>query len=169
MNIEKTLANAFRMDEEVWQRHANPWSVWTRAATLPVLLLAVASHVWLGASGGLAATGVVLVWLWVNPRLFPPPVHTDQWASKGTFGERIWIERGQVVLPPRHRLVPKVLAVVAGVGFVVGVGGALAGQGGPAIAGGLVAVLAKLWFVDRMVWLYEDMKDTNPVYRAWLR
>ena len=28
--------------------------------------------------------------------------------------------------------------------------------------------LGKMWFLDRMVWLYEDMKDTTPEYRSWL-
>jgi hypothetical protein len=31
-----------------------------------------------------------------------------------------------------------------------------------------VIMLGKLWFVDRMVWLYEDMKDATPEYRSWL-
>jgi len=25
----------------------------------------------------------------------------------------------------------------------------------------------KLWFVDRMAWLYRDMKPANPDYAAW--
>ena len=32
-------AALFRLDEEGWERHANPWSVWTRIATWPVLML----------------------------------------------------------------------------------------------------------------------------------
>ena len=31
-----------------------------------------------------------------------------------------------------------------------------------------VTMLGKLWFLDRMVWLYEDMKDTSETYRSWL-
>jgi hypothetical protein len=31
-----------------------------------------------------------------------------------------------------------------------------------------IVMLAKTWFVDRMVWLFEDLKDTNPEYRSWL-
>jgi hypothetical protein len=26
-----------------------------------------------------------------------------------------------------------------------------------------------MWFCDRMVWLYDDMKDKHPPYAAWLR
>ncbi|MDZ8240651.1 MAG: DUF6653 family protein [Nostoc sp. ChiQUE01a] len=28
--------------------------------------------------------------------------------------------------------------------------------------------LSKLWFIDRMVWLYNDMKDVNQEYQSWL-
>ncbi|WP_406601478.1 DUF6653 family protein [Lentzea miocenica] len=28
------VAKAFRMDDEAWRRHANPWSVWTRFAAI---------------------------------------------------------------------------------------------------------------------------------------
>ncbi len=30
-----------------------------------------------------------------------------------------------------------------------------------------IAYMGKLWFLDRMVWLWEDMKDL-PEYRNWL-
>jgi hypothetical protein len=30
-------------------------------------------------------------------------------------------------------------------------------------------VALKLWFLDRMVWLYADMCAAHPGYRAWLR
>lgn len=26
----------------------------------------------------------------------------------------------------------------------------------------------KVWFLDRMVWLYEDMKEVTPEYSGWL-
>jgi hypothetical protein len=35
--------------------------------------------------------------------------------------------------------------------------------------GALGASALKLWFVDRMTWLYEDMKDASPEYAAWLK
>ena len=34
---------------------------------------------------------------------------------------------------------------------------------------GTVLVYAgKVWFLDRMVWLYEDMKDSTTEYSSWL-
>jgi hypothetical protein len=37
----------------------------------------------------------------------------------------------------------------------------------PAILGIALAYLGKSWYLDRMVWLYEDMKDL-PEYKKWL-
>ena len=38
-----------------------------------------------------------------------------------------------------------------------------------ATLGVAIVLIGKLWFLDRMVWLYEDMRTTNPDYAAWLR
>lgn len=39
-----------------------------------------------------------------------------------------------------------------------------------AVAFGLLLVLGgKLWFLDRMVWLYADMAPTLRSYQTWLR
>ena len=43
-----SLARAFQMSPEVWARHANPLSVWTRYAALPVLIFAIWSRAWIG-------------------------------------------------------------------------------------------------------------------------
>ena len=37
----------------------------------------------------------------------------------------------------------------------------------PAILGIALAYLGKSWYLDRMVWLYEDMKHI-PEYKKWL-
>jgi hypothetical protein len=31
----------------------------------------------------------------------------------------------------------------------------------------VIVVLGKSWFLDRMVWLFDEMKDVNPDYRCW--
>jgi hypothetical protein len=36
MAFEESIANAFNLDDENWLRHANPASVWSRAAVLPI-------------------------------------------------------------------------------------------------------------------------------------
>jgi hypothetical protein len=79
-------------------RHANPVSVWTRFAVLPLLALAFWSREWIG-WWSLAAVALVLVFMMVNPLLFPPPRSTWNWASKGVFAERIWANADKARIP----------------------------------------------------------------------
>ena len=37
------------------------------------------------------------------------------------------------------------------------------------VLGNVLMMVFKAWFVDRMAWLYLDMKDQNVEYRSWLR
>ena len=168
MRYEALTARLFGMSDAVWARHANPWSVWTRVASLPILLLAIWSPRWLGWWAALPIAAVVL-WLWLNPRLFPIARRTGSWASRVTFGERVWLNRKRVPVPAHHVRVAHMLSAVAAPAFAVAVVGAAGGWLWPSILGGLVAWGAKMWFCDRMVWLYEDMKDADPAYRAWSR
>lgn len=38
----------------------------------------------------------------------------------------------------------------------------------PTLLGAVMVYCGKLWFLDRMVWLYEKMKELHPPYRRWL-
>ena len=37
------------------------------------------------------------------------------------------------------------------------------------VCGVVGSVGPKVWMVDRMVWLYHDMRDKHEPYAAWLR
>jgi hypothetical protein len=161
-------ARLFRMDERAWERHASPWSVWTRIASLPVLLLAIWSHAWLGV-WALVPVALIMVWLWLNPRLFPAPGRTDTWSAKATFGERVSLNRKSVPIPDHHVRVAHILIAISAAGFAAALMGALLNDLLMTVSGGLVAWFSKMWFCDRMVWLYEDMKDKHPPYAAWSR
>ena len=161
MPIEHWIARAFAMDEATWQRHANPWSVWTRYLIMPLLVLAIWSRAWIG-WWSLLPIGLILLWTWVNPRAFPPPRAIDNWASKGVMGERLWLNRARVRIPPRHRVVPHVLSAIALLGAIVLTWGLIRLELWPTIAGTAIVYLAKTWFVDRMVWLYEDAQRGEP-------
>ncbi len=100
MGVTSRIADTFRMTDEAWRRHANPWSVWTRFAAIPLMILAIWSRVWLG-WWCLAPIAAVVVWLWLNPRVFAPVDNADSWAAKGIYGEKLWLtERDRV--PPDH-------------------------------------------------------------------
>ena len=41
MGVTSKIAGAFAMTDDAWKRHANPWSVWTRFAAIPLMILIV--------------------------------------------------------------------------------------------------------------------------------
>jgi hypothetical protein len=166
--IAQMIATAFGMNDETWARHANPWSVYTRIATVPFIILALWSRAWIGA-WSLIPIALLAFWLWYNPRAFPPPASTNNWASKAVLGERVWLNRGTVPIPAHHQRAAQLLSVLGTVGVPVFVYGIVMLQIWPTLLGTAITVLGKLWFIDRMVWLYEDMQDAVPDYRRWRR
>jgi hypothetical protein len=155
---EQKIASLFAMDDETWERHANPWSVWTRNTVLPVLIIAFWSRIWLG-WWAIVPVAAAILWMWVNPRLFKKPESTDNWASKSVLGERIWLNRKAVPVPERHRRAPNILSAVSGTGFLFVIYGVYFLEIWPVLFGSALVYLGKLWFLDRMVWLYEDTKE----------
>jgi len=167
MDWGRALAAAFGMTDDVWRRHASPWSVWTRIPLIGLLALTAWSRVWIGA-WALVPFAVLLVWTWLNPRFFPPPRSTRNWASKGVLGERVWLARDLHPIPDHHRRVVMILSGFSLLGLPLLIWGLYALEIWPTLLGLAVIVLFKLWFIDRMVWLYEDMKDQVPENKSWL-
>jgi Family of unknown function (DUF6653) len=111
---------------------------------------------------------IVLLWVWFNPRVFTEPKSTNNWASKIVLGEWVWMNRKNVPVPKHHQSAPNILSAVGLISIPFFIWGLIALDIWPAVFGAIVAMLSKLWFADRMVWLYEEMKDTKPEYRNWL-
>jgi hypothetical protein len=165
--MSTSVTKLFGLTGDNWMRHANPVSVWTRFAVLPLLALAVWSREWIG-WWSLAAVALALVFMMVNPLLFPPPRSTRHWASKGVFGERIWTDRAKAELPAQFR--SRVLwATYAGqvAGMALLVYGLVELDLLAVVSGVVMAQIAKAWFLDRMVLLFEDMKARDPEYASW--
>lgn len=116
--LEEVIAKVFSMSDEVWERHANPLSVWTRYSVLPVLVWAFWSRVWLG-WWSVVCVGAAFFWVWFNPRMFCKPNSTKNWASKAVLGERVWLNRKEVQLPEHHKILPNILSGVASVGMML--------------------------------------------------
>lgn len=168
MKPVEAMAAAMAMDERTWRRHANPWSVRTR---IPLLVAFVAVIFWRDLLGWwtlplLAACGV---WTFLNPRIFPEPVSTDNWASKVVMGERVWLNRRTVPIPAHHAQWALGPTVASAIGLVPLAWGLVIQDFWMTAFGTLWVVTSKLWFVDRMAWLYDDMARTTPAYAAWLR
>lgn len=160
MDIARSSEKMMLMDHESWTRHSNPWSGWSRLSVLPLLSLAIWSRVWLGwaAIGPVLA---VLLWTWINPRLFGPHANMNAWMTTGVLGERILLTRASRTIPRHHVRVVIILHLSAFVGVgILGVGLWQLDQATVII--GLVTVMGcKLWFLDRMVWLHSDMTCAN--------
>lgn len=167
MTLERNIAASFNMDEAAWARHANPWSVWTRFTVLPMLILTIWSRVWLGWWCLIPVT-IAVGWMWLNPRIFTQPNSTNNWASKVVLGERVWLNRDNIPVPKHHQRVPNILSAVSASGIIFLIWGLVALNVWPTLLGVALVYLGKLWFMDRMVWLYDDMKDVQPEYQSWL-
>ncbi len=167
MDIGALTEKSMSMDAQVWARHANPWSGWTRVPLLPAFALAIWSREWIGA-WCLALIAALLIWTWVNPRVFPKPQSTDNWMSRGVMGERVWLNRKSIAIPEHHARWAIILSVVSGIGLVPLVWGLWQLELWPVLTGLALSMGGKLWFLDRMVWLHADMAPARPEYAAML-
>lgn len=166
MTVETRIASLFKLTDDNWMKHANPWSVWTRYSVLPVIVIAFWSRVWIGWWFVLPAV-LSLAWMFLNPIVFKKALSTNNWASKCVLGERVWANREKVPVPERHTRLPKLLNGISSLGMLLSIWGIIALSVWPAAMGVCLAYLGKSWYLDRMVWLYEDMKQV-PQYGAWL-
>lgn len=167
MTLERRLAKLFRLNDESWMRHANPVSVWTRYTVLPVIVLAIWSRTWIG-HWWLLPGVVSLLWMFLNPVLFSRPKSTKNWASKAVLGERVYLNRDEIPIPAKHRIALHVLLNgFASVGLLLAIVSAIYYWWWGAVFGVVITCLCKSWFLDRMVWLYEDMKHHDERYRSW--
>ena len=165
---ERRVAKLFGLQGDTWMRHANPWSVWTRFAVLPLLAASIWSRDWIG-WWSLVPLVLSLVFMMVNPLLFPRPRSTRNWTSRSVFGERVWADRDTVELPEQFRAsrVPAVAQAIQVAGIAVLAYGLVRYDLLAAVTGTVLCQTAKLWYLDRMVLLYEDMKARRPEYAAW--
>ncbi|MEC9411852.1 MAG: DUF6653 family protein [Pseudomonadota bacterium] len=165
MDIIKWAEKLMSMDEKSWQRHANPWSVYSRFTTLPLLSLAFYSREWMGIYS-LIPIVLALVWIWLNPRLFNVPSSTDNWASMGTFGERLYLNRKNIPIPVHHQQVCMLLQTLSALGIPFFIYSLYSLNVGLLIASNIWIMVFKAWFVDRMVWLYREMKNSDSKYAS---
>jgi hypothetical protein len=154
--MEATVAKAFGRDGDGWQRHANPWSVYTRIPIPPLLAAAIWTRTWIGWRS-LVPVRLVCAWTAINPTAFPPPRSLDHWASKAVVGETYWLNRKEVPVPPRHRVAPTVLGGVSALGVPFIARGLVVRNGWMVLFGLAVQTAGKVWFLDRMALLYDDM------------
>lgn len=143
-----------QMSDEMWKRHANPWSVWTRFAAIPAFIVAVWSRVWLG-WWSLIPIGLVVLWLFLNVFVFPPVTHPQNWASKGIYGEKLWLSK-QAEIPLHYALIQRWLIILGLMGMLIIAWGLYELHFWATLTGMIVLILAQLWRIDRFSILYEQ-------------
>ena len=154
--VEKSMATAFGLEGEAWLRHANPWSVYTRIPIPAALVAAIWTYAWIG-WWSLLPVGVVCGWIVLNLKVFAPPRTLDHWASRAVLGETFWADRKEVPVPARHRVAPIVLTAMNTVGLPFIVWGLVSLDVWIALFGLAVHMAGKIWFLDRMALLHDDM------------
>lgn len=159
MSLEARLANVFGLKgQDAWRRHANPWSVYTRIPIPALLVAAIWSRTWIG-WWSLLPIVVCLIWTVVNPRAFSPPRTLDSWASRSVMGETLRAERKSTPLPSRHRTAPVVLGALSAAGLPFLIWGLVVLDPWLTLFGLAIQMLGKLWFLDRMALLYDDVSS----------
>ena len=160
MAMDARIAKAFGLEGDAWRRHANPLSVYTRIPIPPLLVAAIWSRTRIGWRS-LVPVGLLCAWTAINPRAFPPPRSLDHWASRAVLGEICWARRKEVPVPARHRIAPNVLGAVSALGVPSIVRGLVARNGWMVLFGLAVQMAGKIWFLDRMALLYDDLAPTG--------
>lgn len=156
MDIYKLAERAMSMDDATWRRHANPLSGWTRMLSLPFLVLAVWSRVWIG-WWCLVPIALALFYTWLNPRLFSEPRGFGHWMSRGVLGERVFIEHRSEIAP-HHLRAARLLTWLSVPGALLMIWGLIALWWEGAVFGVILSAVPKLWFVDRMAWILQDWR-----------
>jgi hypothetical protein len=135
MDIRKTM----------WKRHVNPWSGWSRMLSYPFLFLAIWYHNWI-------ALIIVIVWYIANPFLFPEPESTDNFMSKAVLGEKLWTGK-------MRSKFPNVLNGFNGIFFVIALYASYTNMLWHVVYPAILSLTFKMWFLDRMVRLYESHNE----------
>lgn len=110
----------------------------------------------------------MLLWVFLNPILFSKPISTRNWASKAVLGERVYLNRDKIDIPEIHKTpLYTILNIIAFIGVVIATWAIIYYSIWGAVLGVVLAYLGKSWYLDRMVWLYETMKDQDAEYQRW--
>ena len=161
MDIFKAAEQLMAMDDGSWQQHANPLSIFTRFTCLPLIALAIWSRAWIG-EWSLLPLSAALLWTWLNPRLFGPPTSFDNWASRGVLGERIFLNRAEESIAEHHVRMAYILTSLSAIGTIILTYGLIVLDLWAVLCGLFMSIGPKVWFVDRMVWIWFDQQSPIP-------
>lgn len=96
-----------------------------------------------------------------DPRVFPPARSIDTWASRGVLGEEYWSAHRRNPISAHHRVAPIVLGVMSAAGVPFWAWGLIVLDPWITAFGLAVQMLCKVWFIDRMALLYDDVRASS--------
>lgn len=94
---------------------------------------------------------LLLAFFAINPVLFPEPKNKENWMSKSILGEELWIKQGLF-----QKDFPTLLNLCNGIFFFIMIYGAYNKLLEVTIFSAILSSVFKLWYLDRMVRMYED-------------
>ena len=78
------------------------------------------------------------------------------------------MNRDKISISEIHKKpIHQILNIISSIGFLLSIWAIVNYSIWGAVLGTALAYLGKSWYLDRMVWLYEDMKDSNEEYKSW--
>ncbi|SFS08320.1 hypothetical protein SAMN05216559_3402 [Halomicrobium zhouii] len=134
------------LGEDFWARHTNPWSGYTRLPMGPVLLLGLYRRDW-------RMVGLTLLYVLLNPILFPEPESKDAWISRSVLGEQLWLEDGHEVFEAN---LPGLLNGLNAIAYCYGLYGAYKHNPRVTALGSGIALSCKLVYLDVLVRYYDE-------------
>jgi hypothetical protein len=103
-----------------------------------------------------------------QPALLQGAAVDAELGLEGRARRGIWAERAGSELPDQFdSVVPALASAYQAIGFVPLVYGLAAFKATPTLAGMLILQGGKVWYIDRMVLLFEEMKRLDPEYARW--
>ena len=133
------------LSEKTWQRHSNPLSAWSRALSF-VLLPIIIWYLLIA----------FIIWLIINPLLFPNPKSQSGWMSRAVIGEKIYTASGKVkadlstALNFTNLVTVLILIYTSYNQMLVAT-----------ILLTIISYLLKFWYLDKMVYLADSNKHLN--------
>ncbi|AEQ50613.1 DUF6653 family protein [Pelagibacterium halotolerans] len=155
MRLDTAIETGMGMTDDAWLRHANPWSVWTRLMSVPAFALAVWSREWIG-WWCVVPIGLVVGFLWLNTRIFPPATDANKWETRAIMGERLWLKRKEAPLPAHHARATSWIVAGSSIGVLPLIAGLYWLDVWATVLGIVMIVGGQLWFLDRLAWLHAD-------------
>jgi hypothetical protein len=134
-----------------WAGRSNPWCVYSRLATALLLIASIGMIRDLELYAAIPI-GLCLVFIIVNPFVFPAPKDDSSWATRSVLGQRAWrqSERGWDT--------PTLYRIASAAAYLIGLLAALEGMLFEGLLLGAVALAFKLGYLDWMAKLYVARK-----------